>query len=337
MRHPTCLLLIAALSAPAMGQTRPSAPQDNQPQRATATSVTLLAGSDYARGQIAGQDYSTASVRGGAAISRGRFSLSAAIPYVVTTAPEDLIVSQGGLFGTPIFATPTSQTTRVRREGIGDLSLQAAYQLPVEGIEAVIGGEAKIPTASRQKGLGSGAFDYGVSGELAKRFGSIMPFISAVYTCVGQPQGFTVHDTLSGSAGARFNLSQASALSLSYAYEQSAIDAIGDRQSVALDLGTQLSPRLRLGLDGSAGLSADAPDMRLGLRLGVRIRPDRVTALRPKVGALASRRLRSMADCRSPAAFRHGRGAGCRQGFRGGRSGAQRRSARLCAGQARRG
>lgn len=264
MRYVICLLLLPGLSSPALAQHAADARD-----RDTNVDVTVLAGTDYIRGEIEGQEYETISASAGLAISKGRFSLSASIPYLVTTAPEDLIVSQGGLLGTPIFATPASQSARVRREGVGDLSLQAAYHLPVSGVEAIIAGSAKVPTASRQKGLGSGAFDYGVSGQLSKDFGSIIPFVSAGYTIVGRPEGFTVRNTLSGSAGARFRPSQSSMVSLSYAYQQSATDIIGDRQSVGVGLGTQLAPRLQLGVDGSAGLSPDAPDMQLGLRIGL--------------------------------------------------------------------
>jgi hypothetical protein len=239
MRYAIYLLLLPGLSAPALAQDSSDAQDENRN-----IDLTVLAGTDYVRGQIEGQDYETVSASAGVAIAKGRFSLSASVPYLVTTAPENLIVSQGGLLGSPIFATPVSQSARVRREGVGDLSLQAAYHLPVRGVEATIAGSAKVPTASRQKGLGSGEFDYGVSGRLSKSFGSIIPFVSAGYTIVGQPEGFTVRNTLSGSAGARFRPSQSSMVSLSYAYEQSATDIIGDRQSVGVGLGTQLAPRL---------------------------------------------------------------------------------------------
>ena len=268
MRYFVSFLLLAGMAHPGLAQA--TAKQANDRVSAgTDIQFVLQAGTDYTQGQFNGQEYETVSASAGAAYTHGRLTLSASIPYLVTTAPANLVVSQGGLLGTPLFATPASQTTRVRRQGIGDLTLQAAYQLPTHGFDAVVAGAAKVPTASRQDGLGSGAFDYGVSGQISKRLGPIVPFVSAGYTFIGQTEGFAVHNTVSGSAGASFTLGCSSALSLSYAYEQSATDLIGDRQSVGIALGTQLAPRLRMGLNGSAGVSTGAPDAQVGLHIGL--------------------------------------------------------------------
>ncbi|MHA6333836.1 transporter [Qipengyuania sp. CAU 1752] len=251
---------------PALAQEDPAASSD---KRGSDTEITFLAGADYATGEVNDQDYETTSISAGVAASNGRFSLSASIPYVVTSAPEELIVGQGGILATPLFASPTSQTTTVKREGIGDLQVQAGYQLPISDVNAVVSGSVKVPTASREAGLGSGEFDYGISGQLSKRLGSLVPFVHAGYTVIGEPQGYDVRNTLSGSAGSHILVSKASSVTLSYVYEQSATQDLGDRQSVGVSLNTGLSSKFRLGLEGSAGLSDDAPDARVGLRIGL--------------------------------------------------------------------
>ncbi|NNC58573.1 MAG: hypothetical protein HKO05_01125 [Erythrobacter sp.] len=258
--------LLSCLSTPAFAQEDPATSSD---ERRADTEITFLAGADYATGDINDQDYETTSISAGVAVRNGPLTLSATIPYVITSAPEELIVSQGGILATPLFATPTSQTTTVKREGIGDLQLQAGYQLPVSEVHAVLSGSVKVPTASREAGLGSGEFDYGISGHLSKRLGSLVPFVNAGYTVIGEPQGYEVRNTLSGSAGSHILVGETSSVTLSYAYEQSATEDLGDRQSVGVSLNTGLSSKLRLGLEGSAGLSADAPDARVGLRLGL--------------------------------------------------------------------
>lgn len=266
MRIAKYILLLSCLSAPAVAQeTHDAQPQDP----GTKTQAEFIAGADYITGRFNGQSYETQSASAGVAISRGRFSLSASLPYVITTAPEDLIVSQGGLLGTPILATPTTRPAQVRREGIGDLSLQAGYRFPLSGLDAAIAGTVKVPTASRQAGLGTGELDYGVTGQLSKRTGSFIPFVSASYSVIGKPQGFDVRNTLAGTAGGQLLLGKSSALSLSYSYEQSAAIGIDDRQSIGVGLRTRLSQGLSLGMNGSAGLSSGAPDAHIGLRLGL--------------------------------------------------------------------
>lgn len=260
-------LILPLVAAPALAQD--AADQTAPRQDDTETEVTFLVGSDYVTGDINGQDYETTSVSAGIAARAGRFSLSATLPYVITSAPEELIVSHGGLFGTPLFSQPTTQTNTVTREGIGDLALQAGYQLPLGSVNAFVAGNVKVPTASREKALGTGEVDYGVSGQLSRRFGDAIPFVTAGYTFTGEPEGFDVRNTVSGAAGSHFVLGRASLATLSYNYEQSASQEVNDRQSLGLGLATELASKLQLGVNARAGLSEDAPDASLGVSLGL--------------------------------------------------------------------
>ncbi|MFM6829154.1 MAG: hypothetical protein ACKOVA_02280, partial [Novosphingobium sp.] len=73
---------------------------------------------------------------------------------------------------------------------------------------------------------------------------------------------------LAGTAGTRVVLSPGASAALSYSYEQSASQALADRQSIGLGLGIALGHKLQLGLQGDAGLSRGAPDVKVGLRIG---------------------------------------------------------------------
>ncbi len=225
---------------------------------------------DYQQGDYGtGAKVETVSTSVGVALRKGRVRLAAAVPYLRTTAPVDVVVSQGGLFGTPLLAIGSNQTARTSREGLGDASLQASYDLPVAGFVATLGGGVKLPTASRAKGLGTGKVDYGVNAQVVRTLrGGITPFASVGYTILGKPDGFAVRNTFSGTAGTRVALSSRAFAALSYSYEQSASQALADRQSIGVGLGVALGRKLQLGLQGEAGLSRGAPDVKLGLRLG---------------------------------------------------------------------
>jgi hypothetical protein len=266
VRNAKFILLLALLSGPALAEeTAPASSEDAKSE----TAITLFAGSDYITGDLSGQEYETVGVSAGARATTGRFSFAASIPYIVTSAPEDLIVSGGGLLGTSLLSRPSTQPGRVTREGIGDLTLQADYQLPLDGLNAVVGGSIKVPTASRKAALGTGEVDFGINGLISRRFGEVIPFVTAGYTMIGEPDGFDVRNTLSGAAGTQFVLSNLSSVTFSYSYDQAATKLVGDNQSVGLGFATNLASRLQLGVDARAGLSADAPDARLGIRLGV--------------------------------------------------------------------
>lgn len=271
MRTNTVITLLLGIFAlpPIAAQAQKLQPQPHHSTNAV-HSGEAFAGVDYQQGDYGtGAKVETVSTSVGVAVRKGRVRLGAAVPYLRTTAPVDVVVSQGGLFGTPLLASGGNQTVRSRREGLGDATVQVAYDMPVAGFTASLGGGLKLPTASRAKGLGTGKVDYAVNAQVARALGGgIIPFAAVGYTILGKPEDFAVRNTLSGTAGTRVALSPNASAALSYSYEQSASQALTDRQSIGLGLGIALSRELQLGLQGEAGLSRGAPDMKVGLRLG---------------------------------------------------------------------
>jgi hypothetical protein len=267
MRIFLTLPIVLAAASPALAQDS-SEQQNKIPQNETR--FQLFTGVDHVQGDAGqGLDYKTTFATAGVGVTKGRFSASASLPYISSTAPQEVIINQGGLFGTPLLGSSGTQSGQVKREGIGDLSLAAAYQLPVTGLDASIGASVKVPTASREKGLGTGKVDYGVSGQLSKKLGAVVPFVGAGYTIIGEPDNFETRNTLSGTAGSHLLLGKNSALTASYSYEQSASSSIGNSQSINMGFGTNLTRSVRIGVDGALGLSDAAPDTRVGLKLRV--------------------------------------------------------------------
>ena len=270
-RSPITAVILAAMTLPVAAKPAAQAQElEPRPSPLYDQTAEIFAGVDYERGDYGtGAKVETISTSVGVAARTGRVRLAAAIPYLRTAAPVDVVVSQGGLFGTPLLADASIQTVRTRREGLGDATLQAAYDLPVAGFIASVGGGLKLPTASRANGLGTGKVDYAVNARIQRALDEkITPFASVGYSIHGKPDGFAVRDTLSAVAGTRVALSERASAALSYSYEQSASQNLADRQSVGLGLGVALGRKLQLGFQGEAGLSRGAPDMKLGLQIG---------------------------------------------------------------------
>lgn len=263
------IFLAALLLLPSAGQAQ-ELQQPPRPAASTDQSGEVFAAVDYQQGDYGtGAKVETISTSAGIAVRKGRVRLGAAVPYLRTTAPVDVVFSQGGLFGTPLLASGGNQTVRTKREGLGDATLQASYDMPVAGFSASLGAGVKLPTASRAKGLGTGKVDYAVNAQVARALGGgITPFGAVGYTILGKPEDFAVRNTVSATAGTRATLAPGAAAALSYTYEQSASRALADRQSLGLGLGIVLGSKLQLGLQGEAGLSKGAPDMKVGLRIG---------------------------------------------------------------------
>ena len=177
MRIATLTALLLVTEAPVMAQEADRTPQQDN---GSDTSVSLLAGADYISGEIDDQDYETYAASAGLAVRSGRFSLTASVPYVSTTTPEDLIVGNGGVLGLPLLARPTTERREVTRDGIGDVVVQAGYSAPIGSVNAFIAGNVKVPIASREKALGTGEFDYGVTGQVSRQFGRAIGSFQAV-------------------------------------------------------------------------------------------------------------------------------------------------------------
>ncbi|WP_239000619.1 transporter [Novosphingobium pentaromativorans] len=242
---------------------------ETTPGSASQWSGEASTGISYQQGDFGTEDkFETLSIPFSVSVKKGRFHLAASLPYMRTTAPIGVIVSQGGLFGTPLLGTDTVSRERTAREGIGDLTLQAAVDLPVAGFATSLASSIKVPTASSAKGLGTGKVDYAVSGQVARPMGAIVPFASLSYTVLGEPDGFDVRNTLGGAAGARLNLGDRSFAALSYSYEQAATGTLPDRQAVGLGVGTGFNDNIRLSVEGAAGLSEGAPAASVAARIG---------------------------------------------------------------------
>lgn len=267
MRY-TVALIAVLIAGPALAQeTTNRAPGTGE----TRANFEISSGVDFERG-----DFGTASVIEKATIpltigvAKGRVRASAQLPWVRVTGPANVIAPTGPL-GLPILVDPTRPSTQSTRQGLGDLRVYAAYDLPVPGFFASVRAGAKLPTASTDKGLGTGKADYSIGADVAKPLGAVTPFAGVTYTMAGDPDGFALRNSFSGQAGAALRLGQATTAQLGYAFAQSPLDAGEDDQRIVGGLNAGLGKSLSLGVYGSRGLSDGAPDVGGGVTLGFKL------------------------------------------------------------------
>lgn len=233
--------------------------------------VVFSTGADFESGDYGvDADLEKTAIPVAIGVAKGRVRASAQLPWVRVTAPANVIAPTGPL-GLPILVDPTRPSTRTTREGVGDLRLAAAYDLPVRGFQASVGTSAKVPTASVAKGLGTGKADYSVNADVAKPLGAVTPYAGVAYTMAGDPDGFDIGNSFSGQAGATLRLGKSTSANLGYAYAQSQVDQGEDDQRLVGGLNAGIGGRLSLGVYGSSGLSDGAPDVAGGVSLGIRL------------------------------------------------------------------
>lgn len=262
MRELPAAMTLLALAAPAAAQ------QVAEP--AARIHSELSAGVEYETGDYGiGERTETKSVVAGARVVAGRVILSASLPYSRIDGPANVVTGGGGLLGLPIIVDPSRPATRVRRQGLGDLRLGAAWVLPIKALDIAAYGQAKLPTA--RTGLGTGKPDYAVGAEMSKALGSVTPFANLTYTMPGDPEGYRLRDTWAGQAGLNAALGAGLSGQVAYGYAQSPSANLSDEQSLSMRIRAGISPRLSLSVYGSAGLSRNAPDAAAGAQLGVRL------------------------------------------------------------------
>lgn len=248
------------------------APGQSPGQSAAGRSMAVEAstGVDYEEGDYGtGQRIRKVSVPAAVKITSGRLQLAASLPYTRLDAPSN-VVTGGGLLGLPIVDPTKPPGGRSRREGIGDLTLGAAYAVPTPVVDVALSGEVKLPTAG--KNLGTGMTDYAIAAEASKRIGNVTPFVGVGYTMPGDPDGFSLRNSLSLRGGVAANLSEGTRAYVAYSHSQSISESLPDEQQVTTGVNTAVAKGLSLGVYGAAGLSKGAPDVGAGIRLGVRIR-----------------------------------------------------------------
>lgn len=192
----------------------------------------------------------------GARLSKGRFRLSATIPYVVVRGPGSLIGD-----GDEIDDIPAADDRK--RSGLGDLRLTARYRLlksALGGFELDLMGRVKVPTASRKERLGTGEVDYALGAEVSRDVGQFEPFVSAQYRLNGDRPDFDYRNTVATSVGTGVRLNRRTRASFSYDYLQSRIRGNSGFHSLDAGVSTRLSSRASWSTSGSVGLSKRAPD-----------------------------------------------------------------------------
>ena len=269
------LLSAAALAAalPSAGLAQEAARQPDT-ARGSNAAAELSTGVDYQEGDYGtGERIETISVPATLRVRTGRVTLVASVPWQRIEGPGNA-VGGGGLLGLPIVIDPTRPATGQVRQGLGDTRVGAAYTIPREslgGVTLSLTGQAKLPTASARKGLGTGEADYTAGAEVSTRIGKVEPYAAIGYTVPGDPDGFDLRNSVSARAGASLGLSDKVSGNVTYGYARSLSPLVPDEQQIGTGLNARLGKGLRLGVQGSAGLSDGSPDFGAGLSLGIRL------------------------------------------------------------------
>lgn len=241
-----------------------------------ADGFSLGVGANYSTGDY-GTDVTTEiiSIPVTARFDTGNWSFRASLPWVSISGDPNVLPGTGpvtnfnpigrGRTSPPVGGGTDIGETQGSASGIGDLTLRAVYTLPTQGPVFVdLSFIGKIATADEDKGLGTGANDYGVAVDLYRKFGGTTVFGGLSYMSLGSSRFIDVDDVLGANFGASWNAGSGQ-LGLMYDYRESASSNFDDRSEVTAFYSAPTTAGNRFQIYALAGLSDGSPDFGAGV------------------------------------------------------------------------
>ena len=175
-----------------------------------------------------------------------------------------------GQTGTRTGATDSTRTGTVAAApttacGLGDIIVRGRYYVlderawyPTIALRALV----KAPTASEEKGLGTGRPDEGVGVEVSRTIGrGLMAMIDAGYTVIGDRPEFDLNNTWWYDVGLGQNLAK-DVVNVSVFVEEyrALVEGLENSRELVAAVSVKTSNGWRVQISGSKGLSDGAPD-----------------------------------------------------------------------------
>jgi hypothetical protein len=234
-----------------------------------ADGLTVGVGVDYSSGTY-GTDTTTEilSVPFSARYASGNWTWKASVPWVRVSGDPNVLPGLGvvtntnprgrgrGVVAVPGGTEPESGTA----SGIGDLNLSATYSFNTGGPFGIdLTGKAKVATADEDKGLGTGANDYGLALDLYRTFGETTLFGGAGYTMLGDSSYIDVDGVANANLGVSRKLGTAGgSIGVMYDWRAAASSSFDDRSELTGFYSFGGANRFQL--YATAGLSDGSPD-----------------------------------------------------------------------------
>jgi len=226
-----------------------------------------------------------------------RFELSGYFPYVsidngtVTFSQGGFLPMRGALPGNPNSGVmmgssggmhggvgadaglpgSTSFGSMAVRGGLGDVAIGAGYRVvddSLAGLEVVLSTRVKIPTASADRGLGTGRTDIAGLATVRRQFTRGWIYVEAGYVYVGKLDGVGLSNAALWGVGAGRQLTRSVYLIASAAGNTAVLREFGAPVELGAGLGFRLGERAVLSVLPGVGLTDASP--RYVLSIGIR-------------------------------------------------------------------
>lgn len=232
----------------------------------TRNASSLGIGVDYARGYYGSTiDTSIVSVPVSVQVRRGRWQFGASLPWLRVSGDANVVPALGLLPRLGLANAPGTGPERSLTSGVGDLNLSTAYSVATGsklGID--IGAKAKIATADADRGLGTGANDYGLSVDLYRDFSGTLLFGGVGHTWLGNSPRLEASSQQRANVGLSHQAGKGQ-LGLVYEQRSALVQQLDGRRDATAFYSLPTASGGRFKLYASRGLSDGSPDWGAGV------------------------------------------------------------------------
>lgn len=237
---------------------------------APAATWEMTTGLDYSKGSYGDpQDTKITYLPVSLSYATGPWKAKATVSWLRIDGPGTVI---GGGGGGGIVVGPTTGQ-RTTESGIGDTWLSLRYS--VESIPSDFGyvditGKIKAPTADKNKGLGTGEFDYTIQADYYKPLGRLTPLLTVAYKVKGDAPHLHLDNVWYLSGGADWRANDDLHFGATIDYQQAAVSGTDDDIELFTYASWRLSSEWRLVPYAYFGFTNGSPDQGFGLQASYR-------------------------------------------------------------------
>lgn len=230
------------------------------------TTWSVATGLDFSSGDYGGaEDTEVTSIPLTLRVVNGNWVFRASTSYLSVTGPADVAdADDGGGGGGGV-------TTRIGTErGMGDTNLSVAHTWrDLGGSDAYFETTARVrlPTGDEDKGLGVGATDYGLAGEIGVSGSGGGASLGLTRRFLGDRTGVDRQDGWQVNASAWLRPQPRTTLGVFGYWREASIDGRDDPAQAGVFASHRITPEVRLSANLAGGLSDASADYTAGFRL----------------------------------------------------------------------
>jgi hypothetical protein len=158
-----------------------------------------------------------------------------------------------------------------KRSGFGDVNVAMTYSVGLgSGFYFDPAVKVKLPTASKTKRLGTGKFDFTLSGDLVKDVGNASFYLHGRRKFAGKSAGSTIRSTWGAGGGASVKAGKGFTVGADYGWQQSAFIGRKASSEVTGWANARLSDRASFTVFAGTGLNANSADFSGGASISYR-------------------------------------------------------------------